>query len=43
MPTKANINTKSEIFELEISNRIELEDENENLLIFDNVNLVTKK
>jgi hypothetical protein len=33
MPTKAKINTNNEILELEISNRIELEDENENLLI----------
>jgi len=33
MPTKANINTKREILELEINKRIELEDENENLLI----------
>jgi hypothetical protein len=33
MPTKANINTKSEILEPEINKRIELEDENENLLI----------
>jgi hypothetical protein len=33
MPTKANIKTKSEILELEISKRSELEKENENLLI----------
>ena len=33
MPTKANINTKREILEPEINKRIELEDENENLLI----------